>query len=294
MADTPARSALAKLGLGSTTATSTVDLAQEYLRCTLRKRSTQAHSNGNRGTRGRLKQRVREVRREVSGQIECNPTATELDRLWAWMMGGTVGGTSPWTLGESLNSRLITVDKITKVYSYTGCICSKFTLTAQSGQPVQLLIDVEALTETEANAGTFPSINCPTDNMFVCSDLTLTLASTARKFGSISLTVDNLVDSDRYFNSLTREQIQAQDRDVSLAVGLPFTTDNNDLYAQAVTGAAGTLVMTDGTSTYTWAFTNVKIPAEGPEVGNKQEIMYPINCKVYGDGTDQEFTLTKS
>jgi hypothetical protein len=288
MSDVPSRSALAKLGIDSANPTTK---AFEFIDCGLRKRSTQYHSEGVRGTRSRKKWRVREVRRECSGPISMYPTTTELDLLWVWLVGGA---SSPWSPAETLVERYIQVDKIAKVYTYAGCVASRWTLSGSSGQPVRLTIEVEAETETEGNAGTFPSITIPTDNFFIFSDLTLTLGGSARKFGSFSLTWDNLVDADRYNNSLTRAEIAGMDRAVSMSVGTPYTTDNADLYNIAVAGAAASLVMADGTTTYTFDVANAKIPDEGPELSGKAEIMLPLTVNCFADDTNPELKITKT
>lgn len=291
MADTPSRSAKSQLGIA---ASNPVNAAFEFISCGLKMREVQTNSEGIRGTRSRLSHRTRITRREISGPIVMNPTALELDKLWGWMLGGTIPGTSPWSVGDVMNEMFITVDKVAKVFTYAGCIAARWSLSGASGQPIRLTIDVEGETETMANAGTFPSLAIPTDNFFVFSDLTATIGGTARKFGSFNLSCDNLVDPDRYLNALTRTEIAGMDRMVQLQLGTPYTTDNTDLVQAAIAGAAASIVLTDGSSTYTFAIANAKIPSVGPDVEGKQEIQSPISVMCYNDGTDPELKVTKS
>ena len=293
MSDTPAQGALAKMAMDPN-AISASSQGFEFVSCTLARQDTHVYSQGIRGTRSRDKSRARIARRAVSGQIVLEPTPTEIDFLLPYILGGTtsMGATD---VADSLPSLVIGVDKVTKVYTYTGCRVGRAVFSGQAGQAVQLTLDIEATDETEAAGGSFPAVSLPTDNFFVMSDLTLTLLSVARKFGRFALTIDNMLDAERYVNSLTRTQIAPQDRQVTLEVDTPFTNDNADLYGAAIAGAAGSLVMSDGTVTYTMAFGNCKIPADGAEVSGKTEILLPLTVNLFADGTTaSELKITKS
>ncbi len=93
----------------------------------------------------------------------------------------------------------------------------------------------------------------------------------------------------------TRTEIAAQDRSVRLEVSAPFTSDNTDLYGAAIAGAAGSLVVSDGSVTYTMNFGNAKIPAEGQDVSGKSEIMLPLTVDLFhDDASASELKITKT
>ncbi len=293
MTDIPAQGALAQMAFDATAITAS-STAVEFISTTLKRRDTHIYSRGIRGTRSRSKSRARIARTEVSGQIVMEPSPSEIDFLLPYILGGTtsMGSTD---VADALPEFVIGIDKITKVYTYAGCRVARAVFSAQSGQAIQLTLDIEAETETEGAAGSFPSITLPTDNFFVMSDATLTLLATARKFGSFSLTIDNMLDTDRYLNSTTRTEIAPQDRQVRLELNAPFTSDNADLYAAAIAGAAGTLAISDGTTTYTMSFGNTKIPAEGADVGGKSELMLPLAVDLFNDDAgNSELKIVKS
>jgi len=182
------------------------------------------------------------------------------------------------------------------VMTYAGCVVSRATLSGSSGTPLSLVLDIEGETESVGNSGTFPAISIDTNTMFVFSDVTLTLDSVAREVNQFTLVIDNLLDTGRYMNSVTRAQIPTQDRAVTLAVTVPYTTDEDDLYDMAIAGIDGSLAFSDGTTTYTIDFGNLKAPAESPVVGGKTEILLPLNFVAYksGSGSDNEITVTKT
>ena len=291
MTSVPATGALAQLGIDTNNPTT---VAYEFVSSSLRKVSTLTPSEGVRGTRSREKYRVRETQQAVTGSIVMNPTATEIDGLLPWILGGTtaVGVTD---VADALTSRYVQVDKISKVYTYDECLVSRAIFSGSQGNPIQLTLDVEGKSETEGNAGSFPSLTLPTDNMFVFSDITLTLLASARPIESFTLTIDNVLTTDRYMNNLTRDDMVPTDRIVTLDVRLPFTSDNTDLYDIAIAGdSALTLAWADGTDTYTIAAANAKAPAEGPESPGRDELFVDLSLSLFADQSNSECKFTKS
>jgi hypothetical protein len=276
---------LAQLGMSATTV---ADEAFEFLTETLALTETQTHSNGIRGHRSRQKSRVRTTREAVAGSITMNPTATELDLLLPRIFGGDT------ILADTLPETFITVDRVAKVFEYVKCVCGQGVISGSSGQPLQLVTDWEGETETVTNAGTFPEITPPTDGIFVFSDIVLTLDGTPREVDEFSLTINNLLSTELYRNAISREEIPAADREVTLSATLPYDTANVDLYDAAIAGAAGSLVFSDGSDTYTFILANVKIPAVSPNVSAKDDIPLAINANIFAEGDTLEIDWTKT
>lgn len=294
MTDVPARGALAQLAMDP----STIDGSSqgfEFVSCGLKETETHVRSSGIRGSRSRNQGRVRIVQKRVGGQIIMEPTASELDFLLPYMLGGatSLGVTD---VADTLTALNISLDAVSKVFTWSGCKIGKWVLSGSAGQPIRLALDIEGLSETVGNAGSYPAITLDETNFFVLADCSITLDSVSRKFRAFALTMDNLLDAGRYNNSLTRAQIASMDRMVQLTLDTPYTSDNTDLKDAAIAGAAGSLVIADGTDTYTFAFGNCKIPSDGPTVQGKSEIMMPITVDCYEDagGTASECKVTKS
>lgn len=295
MADTPQQGYEVKMCVDSATPIDASSVGIEFVSCTLKKTSTHAQSQGIRGTRSRFSGRRREVQKAVSGNLTLNPGATEIDWFIQRILGGTTAG-GVTALAEAIPEFVLCRSFPTTglMHTFTGLRVNRWTLTANAGQPLTWSMDLEGEDETEAASSGYPSLTLPTDNMFICSDVTLTLASATRKFASLTLTLDNMLDTGRYLNSLTRSEIVPQDRSVTIQLSAPYTDDNEDLYDMAVAGAAGSLVIDDGTTTYTLSFGNLSAPAEGPEVSGRSEIMLPLNLVSEFDGTNREILCTKT
>lgn len=293
MADTPSEGALAKLALDSVLPFDTSSIPFEFTSENLRMVQTHLQTGGIRGSRQRRSHRVRIGTEQITGSIAMQPSKTELDWLLPYILYGStsLGVTS---LAEAVAEFQVMVDRVAKVFTYAGCRVGRATFAGSMGQPLTLSLDIEGETESIGNAGTFPAITIDTGTMAIFSDLTLTLQSSARTVKSFQLVIDHMLDAGRYLNSVTRSEIPAQDLQVTLSCVVPYTPDNTDLLDQAVAGAAGTLAWTFDSSTYTWAFGNLKAPSESPGVAGKSEIDLTLNMEAFHDGTNPVIKCTKS
>lgn len=295
---TPAISYDGQLGIG---AADPVNTFFEFVSCSLSKTSELANTSGQRGKRGRDFVRSRTHKYKASGQIVLEPCVAELDSLLPWLLGGTttIGGVTALT--DALVKRFITVDKVTKVMTYAECVVSRFVLEASEGNPLRLTIDVEGQSETEGNAASFPSLTPSYANFFIFSDCAFSINSIACTPKSFRLTVDNALDTERFLNSLTRDEIPATDRTVNLELALPYDTVHEPLYdiaAYDAAGIAGNLTLSDlaVAAEYEFAFTKMKAAEPPIEVGERSELMLNLNFQVFGDhaNSSEEFTVTKS
>lgn len=291
MSNDPAASVMTQFGVGDA---SPVTQAMEAISATLKKTNTHHNSPGLRGTRSRRKERTRLVRTTVSGNIVMEPTPTEIDYLIEKILGGT-SAAGVTDVADTLPEFYINIDKVTKVCEYSGCRVGRAMIQAASGEPIRLTLDIEGEDETVGAAGSFPALTLPTDNIFVCSDITLTLEGASRQFNQATLTIDNFLLADLWRNSLTRPEIEPGDRQVQLTVEAPYSSNNSALYDAAIAGAAASLAFSDGSTTYTFAAANAKIPADGAEVpGRGGELVLPLTVDWYSDATTSECKCTKT
>ncbi len=100
--------------------------------------------------------------------------------------------------------------------------------------------------------------------------------------------IDNAIDA-KFRNSLTATDLTEADRVVTLATSTPFNSaSDGTLYEQALAGAAGALTITDGTSTGTFTFGKLQVPAESPTVESKSEFLLDLNMVARKDGSTME------
>lgn len=252
------------------------------------------NGNGVRGTRSHSKERVRAGLQRINGNLEFQPGPTELSNLLQWIMGGspTGSGTVSYPFAETLPARDITIDRITKVFSYAGAKCARATFRCSQGTLLNVSVDVVAKTESIGNAGTFPSLTLAAEFPFFMSDLTLVINGTTVTPADFVLTIDNNVDRDRFFNSLTLVTVETQDRVVTFSTNVPY----GDFSALYNAGSAGVTLSAVFNNTAGGVLT-ITSPAlvfmrDSPNVPGKDEIMLPISGRCMKSTTNAELAIT--
>lgn len=267
-----------KFGIGST---STVDQPLDLITDGVRVVSEIIDGNGIKGTRSRYASRAREGKKMVGGQISLQPVPKELVDLLPYIHGASPLSTS-FPLGESLTSFYYSADRVTKVFTYAGCVISRATFASVPGQPLSLTCDLVGLTETVGNAGTFPSLTVETEaGPFMHQDLALTVNSVASVLcKGLTLTIDNAVDTDRFFNSQDMSATQATDRNITLDLLLPYG-DQSAQYDLAPTGVEVVAVYTNGTVSLSWTLAAVQFTQQSPVINDRGEILLQLtgNCR---------------
>jgi len=293
MSDVPSQGSQAQVAVDDATPFDASSIPIEIVSESLQMIQTHVGPDGIRGTRSRIAEGRRIASEFITGSLNLVPGLTEIDWFIEKILGGTTAA-GVTAVAETIPAFQVMIDRVAKLFTYTDCRVSRAIFAGSEGSNITLSLELEGETEVVAAAGGFPSLTLDTDNHFILSDCTLTLQSSARKFASFELVIDNLIAADRQLNSVTREELSAQDRAVSLTVSAPYTVNNVDLYDQAIAGAAGILAISDGTTTYTFDFGNVKVPAESPVVSGKTEIMLPLTMDCFKSGANAEILCTKT
>lgn len=286
--------ALAKLCLDTAAPIDTNSIPFDFLSFSGGAEHQIIRTEGIRGTRSRNKERRRRGLQVVQFTVTLNPSPTELD----WLLINAIGfseSTNVFTPTESLPTFVVCLDRVAKVHTYAGCVVSRATFSGRAGQPLQLALDILAVSETEGASGGFPALTFDTDTMYVLSDGVLTLQSSARTFDDFSLTIDNKAVS-RWMNSRTATSIDATDREVLFSCSTPYTSSETDLYttpAGSSAGAAGTLTFTNGNQSVEFAFANlIADPAKAPPVNGRGEILLPLTYRAEKSGSTAELIIT--
>jgi hypothetical protein len=274
---------LAQFGMNTdTTATPAAAVeAYEFLSESLTTAREVVRTEGLRGTRLHPVERIRQGRQTPGGTVTLQPTYAELVNLLPRVVGANSSGT--YTVSDTVPVAFQTViDRVAKVYTYTGCRVGKATFKCGVGQPLELALEIEALTESVANAGTFASLTVSATPPFVWTDGTLTLAGNAVQVMEFETTLDWHLKPDRFVNSLTRTDLPSMDLTVSTKFVVPYTSDTTGLYdgGGGVAGVTGNINFTYLGAGGGAAGVNVKLtygnlvfPAEkSPAVGSKDEI----------------------
>lgn len=252
------------------------------------------HSNGLRGTRSRNKTRCRISKEYVRGSLSMNPTPVELDQ-WFPRALGAAESSNTFALAETVPVFSALIDKIVQRHIYAGLYVSSMTVSGSQGELINFTFDIEGKTEilsATSFPGTVPAID--TGSPYVFSDCTFALGAdaSAAQVRSFTLKVDNMPDTERFLNSVTRTALPARDRLITLSMVVPYTADEKDLYDQAIAGNTGSLTLTNGGCSTVFTFANIKCPAETPPVPGKDELFLTLNMTSLMSGSDRELVVT--
>ena len=232
----------------------------------------------------------------INGTAAWRPRPDELTTVLPLIFGGTFAGSvlEPAHITSSFG---FVFDRYVKVFTYAGCKVARATFNSSAGQSLRLSTQIEALTQTIGNAGTFPSLSLSLQQPLQHHQSVLTFGGTVRNVNNIQINVDNGLMTDRFYGSQTRIELPQTDRMITVSFDNPFTMDEYDMYQLATAGAAATLVYTNGNMSLTFEFPKLQAapvapaaPAARQEMGLRMELQAR---SVNGSGiTAQEVKIT--
>lgn len=250
-------------------------------------------ADGTTGTRSKHAERNRANTRKATGSLTFQPNAVELSTLLPRILGGSASGTD-YPLAETLPSFTLVIDKVTKVFTFATCYVNRATFRSSQGQPLEVQLDIEGLDESVGNAGTFPaiSLNLTGGGPFMHSDVVIAVGGSNYSFRSFEMIVDNMLDTERFFNATSRASIPSRGRSITWRLDGPYG-DNSALYNLTVTGVAALATFTHSTAT-SLVFSSAKVcfPRRGPILNGKEEIMLPLEGMAYMSSTTRELVTT--
>lgn len=274
---------LGKLGIATSGApTSRLDFTRESLKLV----QPQKDVNGLRGTLSHSLERTRADLKRVGGALELQPNSLEWSLLLQWIMGGTPTGspTVTYPLADTLVTRDVTVDRISDKFLYAGCAVDRAVFRSSRGEALSLSLDLVGLTET-VGATFSGALNIDvTTTPFMFYDAVITVGGTTVTPTDVEVAVNNFIDRDRYFNSLTLTSTVKQDRTVTFACSVP-DGDQHALYAAGLAGSNVVLTFTNGGAVLTVTLNKVTYTTESPEIPGRSEIFLPVRGMAYASGS---------
>lgn len=279
----------AQLGWASS---GTADTRFEFISESLRLEESFHYPGGIVGSRSYPGERVVAGLNRVSGSIVMQPNSVELDSLLPFILGANES-TDTFALADALQERDITVDRVTKVFTYADCVCARAVFSATSGGPLTLSMDIVGRTETVGNSGTFPSLTLNVDlgPYMAHNNSTATVGGSTVTWRDMEIVIDNMVDDGRYLNSQSLVSAIAQDRMITVSLTVPYG-DSSAFYDLSASGVATVLTFTIGNRSITFSFAKVHYPAVSPVVEDKSEIWLPLSGRACKSGSTNELIVT--
>lgn len=264
----------------------------QNVNCSIGRRGTHITKDGARGSREMRDTTAGDGPYTVGGGLSVQPADDEWDTLLPLINGGTRSGTGAggdpylYPLADSLPEFYVTKELIAKVPTWAGCKVNRAVMRSSAGSPVLTCeMDVQGKTETLGAAASFPAISATltTDQPFLHQQLVCTLNSVAVLVDDVVLTVDNMLNLDRFLNSQTRTNLPEQGRLITVEMSNPYNVTDVALYNIAVAGISGSLVYTNGSRVLTFSFTNLKAPPDIIESAVRGEAINRLRFVAYGN-----------
>jgi hypothetical protein len=271
-----------------------------FLNESIAKQGVILDTDGIWGSRSHRQENFRTGPYKVGGGVNLIPTILTLDDLLLYVMGSGPAS-SVYSLTETLTPFWMQIDRVAKCMIYNNGFVNRATFSASVADPeLKLGLELEFLTETVGAAGSFASgIGTDAHRSYIFSDCIFTLGGTTYTSKSFELTVDNGLMTDRFVNEVSRSQIPATNRDISLKLMTPYTSTESALYNVAL-GSFGnfTAVFTsleEASSVLTFTGACAVYPAKTPVIHAKRdEVMLEIDAKLVKTGSTFELAITNS
>ena len=292
MPTAPSMGHQARLGMS---ASGSASEAYEFNSESMAKTGTHVQTGGIRTTRHHIGNNVTDGMIAVGGSVTLHPTKVNLDNLLPRIQGAAEA-TDVFNPAETIPDFNYVIDRIAKVFTYSGCKVNKATFKSAKGNPLELTLDIQGKAESVGAAGTFPVLTLETAKPYTWYQAVVTLGGSTREVDNIEISIDNALILDRYNNSQTRTALPEGDRIVTFSCDLPYTADEVALYDSGITGAAGTVVFTNGSNVLTFTFANLKAPARSPNVAARSaEIPLRLEMTAFNDATTtKELVITST
>lgn len=251
---------------------------------------------GKRGGREEWACRARILSENVQGGFNIFPTDTELDWLIERAIGDNIaaypaGNAVP---GETLPGFFVFADKgNVQTFRYNDLRINRLVLSGAETQMMNVRVDCVGSTEEEvADVSSPPDVDC--DSVFHFSDIVIRIGGSTYGLKNIELMIDNQI-ADQYENNVARSRFESQRLMVRLRATCGYRSDTQALYRKAIAGDDNaTLEMDDGTNDYTFTFGNLKIPGNGPTIGEVGEVVMPLDLMAFRTSSARAISINKS
>lgn len=228
-----------------------------------------------------------------AGTIVCKPNAVELSYLLPWILGGTPSGTT-YPLADTMVAKYVALKRVTDSFLYGGVQVGKATFSCDAGKPLEVALDLYALSETPGYA--FPSLSLSTTTRpFILSDAVISVNSVAVCTTSITVVIDNMLTPAEFTNCTTGPEalIRTAPRDIRVGFTPAFAGDAAALYPPSEAGWATTITWTDGTVSLLMSFVKVVFDRESPTIADLASVIrLPLNGRAFKSGSTLELICT--
>ena len=299
-----AQGALAKLAMKEASgdidwSTGTV-VGFPFFRESLQKKNSVIHPDVIIGSREEVSERARFGPSFHGGWVILNLTPGHAAVLFPWLLGTDASGTT-FALAETLQTFGVLVDKVTGVHEFYDGVINRAVIHGKQngpgGSPNWVTVALQMIFKGYNPPGTadaFPSLTLDVTGQYaplVFEDAVLTVSS-SREIKEFTIDINNYVQP-RYVNSLTPTALCPSRRTVTLSVVAPYDSGTSSMLSPAIAGVtSGSLALTNGAVSITFAFGALQAPTITPIVTGKREIDLQMDYAARKVSSTSSLTVT--
>ena len=265
-ANTPRRHQYAFSASAGTTYVNRVAASNFGLKTT----KTYAKDTGNNGTLWSRDEDYVRDRTAIAGPISFAPRASDMRWALPLILGTAFSTNTIKAGGQCPFFRVGHLDPVVDiVYNYVDCVTSKATFSSSdsAGGTLGLTMDIETATSSQSASSGWPVMTLATQQPFVHAQSVLTCNSVARRVKDISIVIDNQLQTDQYFNSLTRGDFPSDGQMITLTHTSPFDEAADLALTNLTAAVTASVVYTNGALSLTFNFPCLRYIATEPDVG---------------------------
>lgn len=209
----------------------------------------------------------------ASGPLDFVPRANDLRWLLPLIFGGAFSGNDLKPAPSSDFFRVGRFDRaINKVFTGIDCAVNSATLSSNdaSNGLLRLNMQVEACQMSRGAAGTWPSgMSLSTQQPFVHHHSVLTLDGDVHRIKNVSVTCNNSLIVDEFYNSRFRGDFPSDGQVITLSHESPFDDANAEGWLDLVDSITASLVYTNGAMSLTFTFPALRALVGPPTVAGR-------------------------
>jgi hypothetical protein len=239
------------------------------------------HSGANNGSRQQSVSRVRTLSRMVQGNLQFNPTPSELDALLPWALGVAKDGSNDFILPESHTAaRDVRTGRDGVFHNYTDCVVGQANFSCTEGSFLTMSVGVQGVDEESSSApGGGDTIVAVSGSPYTINDCALTVGGDTYQFRQFQLGIEAMLEV-RSNNSLTPTDIRSTGLRVSVSLGIPYG-DATSLYGSGASGAAVVATFTNGSDSLRFTMPAVVFPKQPLEYGTQANMTFGLQGTAY-------------
>jgi hypothetical protein len=219
----------------------------------------------------------------VSGSLSHHPRPEELQDLCLAIFGGEAFASNQKLPGKICEYFQIghADPYLDKVLQYVNCVTASASFSSSQGQLVKLDWQIEAQTRNVLStvAGNWPVLTLSQQQPFVFRQGTLSIGGVNTRFRQFQLNIDNGIQADDFYNSLTRQEMPASKQTYTLTHETPWDLPSYVTNLGTIKEAAAQLEFVSGSKVLRFEFPRLFGIDEEPGISGMNRINHGFSWK---------------